>query len=166
MGVNYCVNKPNLLGFLGIEGLAGGGHVQGVGDAGEGGQALSSSSSWENPKHDLRNPHTCLHTIHSNPVVTSHGNLQPSSQAGPLDSGHHGLLALLHLEEKVLATLGQSGGLLSGLAVGQHVDVCPGNEAAWLARHEDSRLGGRIIYELVESFLKLSRGLLAQGVDF
>merc|ERR1719341_1400404 len=83
MGVNYCVNKPNLLGFLGIEGLAGEGHVQGVGDAGEGGQALSSSSSWENPKHDLRNPHTCLHTIHSNPVVTSHGNLQPSSQAGP-----------------------------------------------------------------------------------
>ena len=47
---------------------------------------------------------------------------------------------------------------------GQHLNVSSSNEAARFAREKDSRLSGAVAGKLLESFLQLRAGLLAQGV--
>ena len=47
---------------------------------------------------------------------------------------------------------------------GQHLNVGSSNEAAGFAGEKDGRLGRAVASKLLESFLQLRAGLLAQGV--
>ena len=133
--------------------------TESVEDPSEGGQPLGAATSGQNTEEDLGQAHARLQSVHGNPVVARHRHLQSAAQARALDSRHHGLARGLHLEQQILAALGQGGGLLRGLAAGQHVDVGTGDEAAGLAGHEDRGLRGPIGHELLETFLQILAGL-------